>query len=473
MSSLDFPLNPVDSQEYSLNGVTYYYNAALGAWLTKLSSAPLPTAFNRQVLFNDAGLSNGSYGLVFDKSANTLFANTINVSSNMRVTGNLYIGSNTVTITDTAVMARSLFVMNDAGHMTSVPSGSTSNLAFDTANAAYAAANNVGPQIAPAYNTANLAFDAANNVAPQVTPAFNTANAAFGVANTALQNTSGTFAGNLTVTGTANVNGSLYVTNISHINTYTINYLIVAGGGGGGGSISGGGGGGGAVTGTANVVTGSTFAASIGAGGPSDTNGSNSTLGNFTVAIGGGTSPGYGGDGYSGGSGGGGARSTPGSVFYMGGTPTWQQGNAGGCGSNTGGSDNYGSGGGGGGAGGRGQDAQGSYAGNGGQGIKWLNGSVYAGGGGGGAYNGNGGRGGPGGGGAGTGSNSTGAAGTTNTGGGGGSGGYSAGGAPGGAGGSGIVIVAYLGSQRGTGGTVSSSGGYTYHTFTTSGTFTA
>ena len=173
MSSLDFPLNPVDSQEYSLNGVTYYYNAALGAWLTKLSSAPLPTAFNRQVLFNDVGLSNGSYGLVFDKSANTLFANTINVSSNMRVTGNLYVGSNTVTITDTAVMARSLFVMNDAGHMTSVPSGSTSNLAFDTANAAYAAANNVGPQIAPAFNKAN----------------------------SALQNTSGTFAGNLSVSG--------------------------------------------------------------------------------------------------------------------------------------------------------------------------------------------------------------------------------------------------------------------------------
>jgi hypothetical protein len=40
-------------------------------------------------------------------------------------------------------------------------------------------------------------------------------------------------------------------------------------------------------------------------------------------------------------------------------------------------------------------------------------------------------------------------------------------------GGSGVVIVRYLGAQRGTGGTVTSSGGYTYHTFTTSGTFTA
>jgi hypothetical protein len=43
----------------------------------------------------------------------------------------------------------------------------------------------------------------------------------------------------------------------------------------------------------------------------------------------------------------------------------------------------------------------------------------------------------------------------------------------GGAGGSGIVIISYLGSQRGTGGTVTSSGGYTIHTFTSSGTYNA
>jgi hypothetical protein len=35
------------------------------------------------------------------------------------------------------------------------------------------------------------------------------------------------------------------------------------------------------------------------------------------------------------------------------------------------------------------------------------------------------------------------------------------------------VIARYPGSQRGTGGTVTSSGGFTYHTFTTSGTYTA
>lgn len=41
---------------------------------------------------------------------------------------------------------------------------------------------------------------------------FNTANAAYGVANTALQNTSGTFAGNLTVTGNTTINKKTVIT---------------------------------------------------------------------------------------------------------------------------------------------------------------------------------------------------------------------------------------------------------------------
>jgi hypothetical protein len=43
----------------------------------------------------------------------------------------------------------------------------------------------------------------------------------------------------------------------------------------------------------------------------------------------------------------------------------------------------------------------------------------------------------------------------------------------GGAGGSGIVIIRYPGAQRGSGGNVTSAGGNTTHTFTTSGTYTA
>ena len=49
---------------------------------------------------------------------------------------------------------------------------------------------------------------------------------------------------------------------------------------------------------------------------------------------------------------------------------------------------------------------------------------------------------------------------------------YGAGGIVNAAGTQGVFIIRYSGSQKGTGGTVTSSGGYTYHTFTVAGTFT-
>ena len=102
--------------------------------------------------------------------------------------------------------------------------------------------------------------------------------------------------------------------------------------------------------------------------------------------------------------------------------------------------------------------------------------TYYAGGGGGGlhATGTTGGTGGTGGGGqGGTLSANNATAGTANTGGGGGGAGNT-GSTPPKAGGSGIVIIRYASSfQRGSGGTVTSSGGYFYHTFTSSGTYTA
>ena len=75
--------------------------------------------------------------------------------------------------------------------------GLYANGAFLQANAAFASANNVAPQIQPAFSTANsaalyangaflqanAAFASANNVAPQIQPAFAHANAAFAAAN--------------------------------------------------------------------------------------------------------------------------------------------------------------------------------------------------------------------------------------------------------------------------------------------------
>lgn len=99
---------------------------------------------------------------------------------------------------------------------------------------------------------------------------------------------------------------------------------------------------------------------------------------------------------------------------------------------------------------------------------------TYAGGGGGGAHTGSGGAGGAGGGGAGGAPINAGTAGTANTGGGGGGG--SEGNTNGGNGGTGVVIISYptadFSATPCTGGTITTSGSNTIHTFTASGTFT-
>jgi hypothetical protein len=262
---------------------------------------------------------------------------------------------------------------------------------------------------------------------------------------------------------------------------YTINYLVAAGGGGSGTSTvnyaMGAGGAGGVINSTTTLVSGASYtiivgagAAALGAGtsiyGNSGSNSSISTIG--AVAIGGGgggggTAGGAYSNGLSGGSGGSGQQNGTGGAGTVG------QGYAGGTGSAS--SPGWGTGGGGG-AGAAGTNGTASAGGVGGIGTLFTITSTYYGGGGGGAV-GSGypaAAGGLGGGGAG-GSGATGTNGTANTGGGGGGTGINN--VAGSAGGSGIVIIAYLGSQRGTGGAVTSVGGYTIHTFTSSGTYTA
>ena len=250
---------------------------------------------------------------------------------------------------------------------------------------------------------------------------------------------------------------------------YLISFLVVAGGGGGGVYYGGGGGAGGYLTGTSSLSTGTVYTITVGAGGAGAStsaaaNGSNSAISTIVTATGGGGGGGTTGAagvvGSSGGSGGGSSTITTTSSGTVG------QGNAGGSGGT------FTSGGGGGGATAVGATATSTTGGNGGAGTSnSISGSpiTYAGGGGGGG-SGFGGTGGSGGGGAGS-NTTTATSGSANSGGGGGGAYNSA--AVGGAGGSGIVIIAYLGSQRGTGGTVTSSGGYTIHTFTTSGTYNA
>jgi hypothetical protein len=236
---------------------------------------------------------------------------------------------------------------------------------------------------------------------------------------------------------------------------YSVSYLVVAGGGGGGTTFGGGGGGGGLLTGTTSFSTGTAYTITIGAGGAFSTTGAagasggTSSIATVISTIGGGGGGTNGATaGTSGGSGGGGSDN--GTTTAAAGSGTSGQGNAGSA-SGLGG----GGGGGGGGAGAAGSNK------NGGTGASnIISGATifYAGGGGG--YN--------------TGTGGSGGGGAFNTNGsvntGGGGGGNSTGL---GNGGSGIVIISYLGGQRGTGGLVTSVGGYTIHTFTASGTYNA
>jgi len=267
----------------------------------------------------------------------------------------------------------------------------------------------------------------------------------------------------------------------------TADFLVVAGGGGSGGisggQTSGGGGaggfrtsagtsgGGGSAEGKLSLNPLLSYTVTVGAGGIggstdiSGTQGNDSVFSTITS-----TGGGYGGkntaQGGTGGSGGG-----SGYIYTSaGGSGTANQGYAGGAGKNSGGDE---TGGGGGGAGATGANGS-SAGGNGGNGVaSSITGSsvTYAGGGGGGAYQTRtAGTGGSGGGGAGANNSNNPTAGTANLGGGGG--GVGGGGASvvGANGGSGVVIISYPSPQKFGGGVVTSSGGNTIHTFTTSGT---
>jgi hypothetical protein len=260
---------------------------------------------------------------------------------------------------------------------------------------------------------------------------------------------------------------------------YEVDYIVVAGGGSGGSDRGGGGGAGGYISGSITIFSGSLYTVTVGAGGSGGVNtyadGNNSVFDSVTAIKGGGGGSPYAStypnkpNGGNGGSGGGGSSSSPGT----GGSGTAGQGNAGGTGAGA-----SSSAGGGGGAGAAGANASGGNGGNGGAGLSdtWTGSSRTLAGGGGGATGpgssaGSGGAGGGGNGSRGD-SNANASNASANTGGGGG-GATGGGSAASGSGGSGIVIIRYLGAQRGSGGTVTSAGGYTIHTFTTSGTFTA
>jgi hypothetical protein len=267
-----------------------------------------------------------------------------------------------------------------------------------------------------------------------------------------------------------------------------LEYIVVGGGGGGGYDAAGGGGGGGVLIGSVRATSLAGYPITVGAGGAGrNTAPGNGVSGNSSSAFGL-TAAGGGGGGSqdtngTAGASGGGAGAGSGYLsrtISLGNTPPTSpsQGNDGAL------SSRYGGGGGGGanaaGSAGSGGPIGSDNGGNGGAGYIWLDAVMYGAGGGGGSSSGargigggtptsgagNGGNSAPGSNGAAT------AATPGRGGGGGGAGGTGASPNAGTAGGPGTVIVRYAGATNATGGNISNSGGYTYHTFTTPGTFT-
>ena len=286
----------------------------------------------------------------------------------------------------------------------------------------------------------------------------------------------------------------------------SLDALLVAGGGGAGSNHAGGGGGaGGLLYNSFELITDNSLIVTVGGGGTggggpngSGLNGTNtsitSTVTSSYVAVGGGAGGGEVAPALatSGGSGGGGSGTSSSWGGNKVGQPgTAGQGSAGGNGSSTQG-DGYGAAGGGGGAVGTGANASGNAGGAGGAGSGAYStiltaasagvdsgGTRYiAGGGGGGGWtNGPGGGGAAASGGLGGGGNSaasgSGSSGSPNTGGGGGGSGGDTAPRNGGTGGGGIVIIRYPGSQAAMGGTINTTGGFTYHKYTATSYFYA
>ena len=295
-----------------------------------------------------------------------------------------------------------------------------------------------------------------------------------------------------------------------------VQYLLVGGGGGGAtgtqdniGGGGGGGGGGGLYMNDYNLQSGDSFSVTIGQGGAGGyyTNAIPGSIGGYdkygnpypangwidaqqggTTMISGTGGTVYATGGYPGlqrwywngsrqvqysapykGGDGGDGQYTP----YGAGTPGaigWGVGNSGGTYQTNGGSDGKRAGGGGGGT----DDTNNIWKG--GDGATWLNGVTYGGGGGGGGDYSYGGAGGAGGGGGSRSGVNVITAGTDGLGGGGGGGGSYGGSAytNGARGGSGVVIIRYASSTaKATGGSISYTNGYVYHTFTSNGTFAA
>lgn len=91
--AINFPISPVNGQTFTdtTTGLRYVYVASGSYWKSN-GVALLGNSVSSQVIFNDSGIANGTNGLVYIKSSNTFYANTINVTGYLYGNGSFLTG---------------------------------------------------------------------------------------------------------------------------------------------------------------------------------------------------------------------------------------------------------------------------------------------------------------------------------------------------------------------------------------------
>lgn len=192
MAILDFPSSPTNGQKYTLNGVSYYYDSTVGAWLTTVVQDPLITSV-AHVGSSPPSLANTQAGDIwFNTDLLRMFVYYNDGTSSQWVEPAYSTAFPQYDLLNTAFTVANVgFGIANAGY-------SVANAGYTVSNSAYTTAN-------AGYTVANAAFGAANGAATTTNAA-----AAFAKANTALANTTNTvFSGNLTITGTSTVGSSI------------------------------------------------------------------------------------------------------------------------------------------------------------------------------------------------------------------------------------------------------------------------
>jgi len=201
-STVKFTLGNLISRIYSATGVDTISNSSFVQANAAFVQANTPSV-----------TANASF-----VQANAAFiqANTPSVTANASfVQANAaFIQANTPSVT-----ANASFVQANAAFIQANTPSVTANAAFVQANAAFVQANTPSVTANAAFVQANAAFVQANTPSVTANAAFVQANSAFNKANNALANTSGTFGGNLTISGKVDVNGTMILANSNFAST--------------------------------------------------------------------------------------------------------------------------------------------------------------------------------------------------------------------------------------------------------------